>query len=271
MREPLPQSDASKNRQELLERIVEQWFSAERGYALSRYAIAVQLSKLKDSAVYGSEAVEEAARRLKRSASQVYRDMAVVDAWPEEEFREMAGRSAAAGGVLRWWHFVAVASVDDSAARQTILETALSQGLSVREVQNLAAAHTAARNPGISTGSDDPRTRAVSCQYSGSSRTRASRRRVPEALRVSVSGEGRASSDARAVNDGRRWALLEAVHARLTTLISDLEDALEETRRSPPSEHDDVGSLVLMCDQIAASAARLQSLVLSLKGENCGS
>jgi hypothetical protein len=103
-----------------------------------RYAIAVIVADVKSSrGRYGPNALGRLAIALRRSRPALYREAAVVECWPPQLFREHIERQ---DGAPSWSHWILLATVPETARRETLLERVSRERLAVRTLRGLAAA-----------------------------------------------------------------------------------------------------------------------------------
>jgi len=103
---------------------------------LGRYSQAKMVKELKDAPdKYGKKVVERLSKDLKRDASVLYADVLVVESWTEEQIKAHADEAATAQTQpLTWHHYVSVARMTDHGLRDELLNEAMTDGLSTREL-----------------------------------------------------------------------------------------------------------------------------------------
>jgi hypothetical protein len=95
-----------------------------------------------DENKYGSSAVVLLATALGRSASSLYRYARVAECWDAVAIDGLMRRRSATGEPLSWSHLIFLARVEDAERRAALVERAVAEALSVREIGRLVGAGT---------------------------------------------------------------------------------------------------------------------------------
>jgi len=129
----------------------------------TRYRIGALLRTVKNaSETYGDSAIERLAERLDVGADTLYRCALVAEHWSAEEMRALILRTNRRGEPLSWSHLVALTKVASSATRRKLVERALAEAWSVRQLtEHVAAERTAARQAHHGESLDDLSVRAA--------------------------------------------------------------------------------------------------------------
>ena len=107
--------------------------------SLTRPAIGAAIADMKARpAEYGAGAVATAAAALGEDVPTLYRYAGVAERWSAAELRAIVARRGRDGRPLSWSHLVVLAAVPSAATRERLMERALSETLSVRELTVLA-------------------------------------------------------------------------------------------------------------------------------------
>jgi len=107
--------------------------------ALTRHAIGAAIADIKARpSEYGSRAVSIAAAALGEDVPTLYRYAGVAERWSVVEVSAILARKGSDGRSLTWSHLVVIAAVSSAAVRERLLERALAEPLSVRELTVLA-------------------------------------------------------------------------------------------------------------------------------------
>jgi ActR/RegA family two-component response regulator len=102
---------------------------------LVRYSVGAVIAQIKaNHGVYGKNAVSVVAAALREDPPSLYRHAAVAEVWTEAEVRELLTRKGRDGRSLSWSHIVLLGSVTPAETRADLVEVALAEGLSVREL-----------------------------------------------------------------------------------------------------------------------------------------
>jgi hypothetical protein len=83
---------------------------------------------------YGAHAVEELARAAGTNVHTLYRAAVVAGCWTESQVEGLLLRENRHGQPLSWSHFVVLAGVASTERRAALVEVALGEGLTVREL-----------------------------------------------------------------------------------------------------------------------------------------
>jgi DNA-binding response OmpR family regulator len=103
--------------------------------SLTRHAIGAAVADLKArTAEYGTGAVATAAEALGEDVPTLYRYAGVAERWSAAELARIVARKGSDGRPLSWSHLVVLAAVPSAATRERLMERALSDPLSVREL-----------------------------------------------------------------------------------------------------------------------------------------
>ena len=89
---------------------------------------------------YGRGAVRRVALAVGRDVNTLYEYAAVARSWTREEFVVVAARKNGGGVALAFSHFTALARIDQRRARGVLLERALRDSLTVRELSAIVVA-----------------------------------------------------------------------------------------------------------------------------------
>jgi DNA-binding response OmpR family regulator len=106
---------------------------------LTRHAIGAAIADMKARpAEYGTGAVAMAAGALGEDVPTLYRYAGVAERWSAGELVAILARKGRDGRPLSWSHLVVLAAVPSAPTRERLMERALSEMLSVRELTILA-------------------------------------------------------------------------------------------------------------------------------------
>lgn len=112
--------------------------TANADEARTRHKIGQIILEVRDAEhKYGAHAVAELATELKRDQATLYRYGRVAQCWSVAALNTILRRTMAGGETLSWSHLSEIASMKNSTARARVLERAIEEGLSVREVASL--------------------------------------------------------------------------------------------------------------------------------------
>jgi CheY-like chemotaxis protein len=129
--------------------------------SLTRHAIGAAVADLKARpAEYGTGAVATAAAALGEDVPTLYRYAGVAERWSAAELTRILARKGRDGRPLSWSHLVVLAAVPSAATRERLMERALSEMLSVRELTVLAQ-----RGGDAAEALDGPRLRAAVLEH----------------------------------------------------------------------------------------------------------
>lgn len=106
---------------------------------MTRHAIGAAIADIKARpSEYGARAVSTAATALGEDVPTFYRYAGVAERWSVDELGALLARKGSDGRSLTWSHLVVLAAVPSASVRERLLERALAEGLSVRELTVLA-------------------------------------------------------------------------------------------------------------------------------------
>jgi hypothetical protein len=102
-----------------------------------RYRIGLAVRALEeDPRKYGQAAVARTARALGVGEGTLYEYALVARAWSERAFQDLAARKGGRTGLpLSFSHFIELAAIEDTEARNAVVEEALARGWTVRELR----------------------------------------------------------------------------------------------------------------------------------------
>ncbi len=108
--------------------------------AMAWYTVGQKVVTVTNSSAYGGKAIANIAKALGRDASLLYDAGRVAETWPRRRFEKLLGRrDKVRGSRLSWSHCVELSSVDDARHRGRLINTALAEGLSVRDLKKQIA------------------------------------------------------------------------------------------------------------------------------------
>jgi hypothetical protein len=108
---------------------------AARDDARSRHQIGVLIGTVKKAAdKYGARAVEQLASALGSNVHTLYRCAAVSECWSPTQLEALLRRTTPQGQPLSWSHLVLLAGVTASKRRAELVDKALEDALTVREL-----------------------------------------------------------------------------------------------------------------------------------------
>lgn len=113
------------------------WARATARNVKDRYKIALLVKRVRDrdgSRSYGSGAVQRLAAALGRKERTLYEYATVADTFSEAKLKQILARRDLYGRPLSWTHLTALARVVEAGRRHELLEQALAEGLSAREL-----------------------------------------------------------------------------------------------------------------------------------------
>ena len=101
----------------------------------ARYAVGAIVAEIKaNPGVYGRGAMMAVATALGEDLPSLYRHAAVAECWTEAELSALLDRKGADGRSLSWSHIVLLGSVSSARIRARLVEQALRESLSVRDL-----------------------------------------------------------------------------------------------------------------------------------------
>lgn len=101
---------------------------------------------IRENAKYGEVAVEKIARSLGRDASSLHDYANVVQCWGPVEFKQLMKRKSRKGLPLSISHLIELTGVRSAPQRAKLLEKALTEGLSVRDLRSQISEPRASTN-----------------------------------------------------------------------------------------------------------------------------
>jgi len=108
---------------------------ATRDEARSRHQVGTLIAEVKKARdKYGARAVEQLASALGTNVHTLYRCAAVAECWSPGQLESLLRRTTAQGQPLSWSHLVVLAGVSSPRQRTELLDRALQDALSVREL-----------------------------------------------------------------------------------------------------------------------------------------
>ena len=123
---------------------------ATRDEARSRHQIGVLIAGVKRARdKYGARAVEQLAAALGSNVHTLYRCAAVSECWSAPQLEIVLRRTTPQGQPLSWSHLVLLAGITSVGRRAEIMDQALRDGLTVRE---LLVVDAAVKAPGSAGG-----------------------------------------------------------------------------------------------------------------------
>ena len=112
---------------------------ATRDEARSRHQIGVLIGEVKNARdKYGARAVEQLASALGSNVHTLYRCAAVSECWSSTQLEALLRRTTPHGQPLSWSHLVLLAGVTPARRRAELLDKALEDALTMRELLVLA-------------------------------------------------------------------------------------------------------------------------------------
>lgn len=99
--------------------------NAEQNDVQARYKVAAIVSKVKDEAKYGENALEQLEAELGLDEKTLRRYAKVAEAWTEAEFNETSKLLNARRLPLTWSHYELIAAVEDDEARDALTKRVL--------------------------------------------------------------------------------------------------------------------------------------------------
>lgn len=109
----------------------------ERNGALHKFRIATMILETKDSARYGDDAATFLVENLGIDRASLYRHAKVAEVWDESTFKKLAARNNSNDLPLTWSHWELIATVVKGRSRHALIERALKDSLSVRELRSV--------------------------------------------------------------------------------------------------------------------------------------
>ena len=110
--------------------------------AKARHKIGAIINCIDDDGKrYGSGAVRKVAAAVGRDVDSLYDYARVAKTWPTGEFSKIAARKNGGGVPLTFSHFVQLAHVGNSRTRESLMERAYGESLSVRALERLVDEH----------------------------------------------------------------------------------------------------------------------------------
>jgi ActR/RegA family two-component response regulator len=104
-----------------------------------RYAVGAIVAEIKaHPELYGRGAMVAVATALGEDLPSLYRHAAVAECWTEAEVSALLDRKGPGGRTLSWSHIVLLGSVSSAHARARLVEQALRESLSVRDLAERA-------------------------------------------------------------------------------------------------------------------------------------
>ena len=126
--------------------------TASRNDAKARHQVGALIANVKQAPdKYGSHAVEQLARALSSNVHTLYRCAAVAECWSPTKLEALLARTTPQGQPLSWSHLVLLAGVTSAKRRAELVDHALRDALSVRELAVLldAPASKGSRGAGL--------------------------------------------------------------------------------------------------------------------------
>ena len=126
------------------ERIRDLFARATKDDARCRHEVGAIVSEIKqDSDKYGAQAVEQLARALGTNIHTLYRCASVAECWSRAQLEALHARVNVHGQPLSWSHLVLISGVTSPKRRSELIDRALHDSLSVRELVVLVEARPA--------------------------------------------------------------------------------------------------------------------------------
>ena len=130
-----PESGLTPELRPVYESIRRMLAGATRDDARSRHQIGVLIADVKRSSQkYGARAVEQLAVALGTNVHTLYRCAAVAECWSAEALEALLGMTTVHGQPLSWTHLVLLAGVTSVRRRTELLDKALKDALTVRQL-----------------------------------------------------------------------------------------------------------------------------------------
>lgn len=135
-------TEAPKNIEALAQDIRTRLEDADKEATLNNYEVGQMVNEAVDNpATYGLAAdasvVQLIAEKVGYQKDTIYNAAKVAKAWPRKDFTAWRNRKGLAGCVLQFAHFVEAVKLREPGKRDEMLEQALAEGLSTRQLRQL--------------------------------------------------------------------------------------------------------------------------------------
>jgi hypothetical protein len=132
------------------EAIRELFAGATQHEVRTRHRVGVLIAGVKTSREkYGARAVEQLAGALATNVHTLYRCAAVAECWTPSGLDAISHRRTPRGQPLSWSHLVLLAGIPSPRRRTELLDRALEQGLTVRQLAVLVESSSAGERAGL--------------------------------------------------------------------------------------------------------------------------